>query len=195
MRPFRAKGMDGNEGRCVRVAHMQPFRANAMAGNTGKCVRAAHMCRIPASCSRTCGRFRPESRLAAGKPGEVREQEAEKRQETWGSACETPGNRGMCARTSAGFVPSGREDGRNLGYVRDWMAETKGMCVRVAHMRLFSAKGTARTKWMCVRATHMRPLRAKGMARTRHMCANRSIPRKRKRTHPEGRARLQARWA
>jgi hypothetical protein len=170
MRPLPAKRMDGTEGRCVRAAHMRPFPANAMAGNRGKCVRAAHMWPFRASRSRTCGLFRPESRPADGKPGEVREPEAEKWQGPGGSACETPGNRGMCARTSAGFVPSGRKTGRNQGEVRGSLARTKGMCVRVAHMRLYCAKGTVGNKGMCVRATHMRPLRAKGMAESRGMC-------------------------
>jgi hypothetical protein len=130
---------------------MCPLPAKAMVRSEGMCVPAAHMRLIPASRSRTCGRFRPESRPAARKPGKVREREAEKRQETRGSACEMPGNRGMCARTSAGSVPSGLKSGRNQGEVRDSMAQTRGRCVR---------------------ATHMRPLLAKGMARTRHMCAS-----------------------
>jgi hypothetical protein len=177
MWPFLAKRMVGKRGRCVRLAHMQPFRANAMAGNMGKCVRLAHMCRLSASCSRTCVGFRPGNQLADGKPGEVRELGTEKWQETGGCAHEMPGNRGMCARTSAGFVPSGRKTGRNQGEVRESMAQTRGKCVRSAHMRPLLAKGMVGNKGMCVRATHMRPLRAKGMARTRHLCVPRRAER------------------
>jgi hypothetical protein len=164
MRALRATGTDEIEGICVPLAHMMAFRAKAMAGNEGRCVRAAHMCRLPASCSRTCGRFRPESRPAAGKPGEVRELGTEKRQETRGSARETPGNRGTCARTSAGFVPSGREAGRNQGEVRGSMARTRGKCVRLAHMRPFRATGMAGTKGMCAGS-------CRRLARNPCMCA------------------------
>jgi hypothetical protein len=149
MRPLPVEGTDGTEGMCVRLAHMRPFRANGMTGNEGMCVRAAHMRRIPASCSRTCGRFRPESRPVDGKPGEVREPEAGKWRETGGSAREMPGNPGKCARTSCRFVPSGRKTGRNQGEVRGSLARTKGMCMRPTHMRPFRAKGMARTRRKC----------------------------------------------
>ena len=165
MRPLPAEGMAGKRGRCVLVAHMWPFHANRMAGNEGMCVRAAHLCRIPASCPRTRGRFRPEFRLADGKPGEVREQEAGKWQEPGGCARETPGNPGRCARTSAGSAPSGREVGRNQGEVRDSMARTEGMCARVTHMRPLRARGMVGAEGMCASGRRRLP-------RNQHMCAS-----------------------
>jgi hypothetical protein len=173
MRPLPAEGMAGKRGRCVLVAHMWPFHANRMAGNEGMCVRAAHLCRIPASCSRTCGRFRPGFRLADGKPGEVRELESEKWQETGGGARETPGNPGRCARTSAGSVPSGREVGRSQGEVRDSMDRTEGMCARVAHMWPLRARGMVGAEGMCASGRRQ-------LARNRHKCANRNAHQKKK---------------
>jgi hypothetical protein len=149
MRPFQAKRMVGTQGMCVLVTHMRPIRANRMDGNEGRCVRLAHMWPFRASRSRTCAGFRPGKQPAARKPREVREPEAGKRQETRGSACEMPGNPGRCARTSAGFVPSGRKTGRNKGEVRDSMAQSRGMCVRATHMRSFPAIVMAGNRGMC----------------------------------------------
>jgi hypothetical protein len=153
---------------------MRRLPAKAMAGDEGKCVPVAHMQAFPASCSRTYACFRPENRVAAGKQGEVREPEANNWRETGGCACEMPGNRGRCARTSSGFVSPGRGCGRNLGDVRESTARPWGRCVRLAHMGPFRAKGMDGTRGMCVRLAHMGPFRAKRMAGIGSMCASAS---------------------